>query len=135
MLVVGDLWIRGLLLVISWFVVCMIILFWLKILKQILKFLNLKLMIESICLSTKISLAKVMPKIGQEKNLLLILWWKLIHRLIKLKGLKREKIIASFHENDLLLSILSMSNYPEPYSHTRDSSIVLVKITKSLKDN
>ena len=92
-------------------------------------------MIESICLSTKISLAKVIPKIGQEKNLLLILWWKLIHRLIKLKGLKGEKIIASFHENDLLLSILSMSNYPEPYSHIRDSSIVLVKITKPLKDN
>ena len=135
MSVVDDLWVRGLLLVISWFVVCMIILFWLKILKQILKFLNLKLMIESIFLSTKISLAKVMPKIGQEKNLLLILWWKLIHRLIKLKGLKGEKIIASFHENDLLLSILSMSNYPEPYSHIRDSSIVLVKITKPLKDN
>ena len=53
----------------------------------------------------------------------------------KIKRFKGEKIIASSHENDLLLSILSMSNYPEPYSHIRDSSIVLVKITKPLKDN
>ena len=40
---------------------------------RVIKFLNLKLMIESGLLSTRIFLAKITPKIGQEKYLLLIL--------------------------------------------------------------
>ena len=34
---------------------------------------------------TKVFLAKITPKIGQDKYLLLILWWKLIFGRIKLK--------------------------------------------------
>ena len=62
----------------------LIILIRLKTLSQILKLLNLKWMIESELLSTNIFLIKVILKIGQEKYLLLILFWKLILWHIKL---------------------------------------------------
>ena len=55
-----------------------IILVWLKKLKQIIKFLNLKLMIELKLLSIKIFLVSVVLKIDQEKYLLSISFWKLI---------------------------------------------------------
>ena len=51
----------------------LIILAWVGKLHQFMKFLNLKLLIESELLSTTIFLAKVILKIGQEKYLLLIL--------------------------------------------------------------
>ena len=35
----------------------------------------------------------------------------------KIKDLNREKIIGSFYEKELLLSILWISHYPEPNSH------------------
>ena len=53
-----------------------IILLWLKKLRQILKHLNLKLVIGSGQLSIRIFLAKVTPIIGQEK------YWKLILELV-----------------------------------------------------
>ena len=52
---------------------------------QVTKQLSLKLVIESELLSTKIFLAKVALKIGQNKYLWLILCWKLIVGLVKLK--------------------------------------------------
>ena len=63
----------------------LIIVFWLKKLRLILKFLNLELMIESGLLSIGTFLVNITLKIGQEKYFLLILVWKLILRLIKLK--------------------------------------------------
>ena len=47
-------------------------------LKLIIKLLNLNLMIESELLSIGILLVNVTLKIGQEKYLLLILFWKII---------------------------------------------------------
>ena len=63
----------------------LIILLWVKKLRQILKVLNLKLMIESELLSTRIFLVNVTLKVGWEKYLLLILFWKITLRHIKLK--------------------------------------------------
>ena len=57
----------------------------LKNLKPILKLLSLKLMIESELLKIIIFLVKILLKIGQEKYILSILCWKLIHWFIKLK--------------------------------------------------
>ena len=54
-------------------------------------------MIESELLSTKIFLAKVTPKTDEEKYLLLILGWKLIHGH-GTKDSNGEKIIESFYE-------------------------------------
>ena len=51
----------------------LIILFYLNKLRQILKHLNLKLVIESRLLSTRIFLAKVTLETGQDKYLFLIL--------------------------------------------------------------
>ena len=63
----------------------LIIVFWLKKLRLILKFLNLELMTESGLLSIGTFLVKITLKIVQEKYFLLILFWKLILGLIKLK--------------------------------------------------
>ena len=63
----------------------LIIVFWLKNLRLILKFLNLELMTESGLLSTGTFLVKITLKIRQEKYFLLIQFWKLILGLIKLK--------------------------------------------------
>ena len=52
-------------------------------------------MIESELLSIKIFLVKVTLNIGQEKELLSILFWKLILGLFKLK-----KILGSFYEKE-----------------------------------
>ena len=57
----------------------------LKKMRLILKFLSLKLMIELESLSIIIFLVKATLKIGQEKYLLLILFWEQILGLIKLK--------------------------------------------------
>ena len=51
---------------------------WLKKMRQILKTLTLKLMIESELQSIRIFLVEVTLKIGHDKYLLLILFWKLI---------------------------------------------------------
>ena len=66
----------------------MIILLWLNKMKQIIALLNLKLMIESESHRSRIFLVKVTLKIGQEKYLLSILFWKLIQRHIKFKWRK-----------------------------------------------
>ena len=71
-------------------------------------------MIELELPSIIISLVNVTVKIGQEKYLLSILFWKLIPGLMNLKDLNREKIIGSFYEKELPLSKLLMSYYPEP---------------------
>ena len=63
----------------------LIILLWLKKLSEILKLLNLKSKVESELLSIKTVLVQVLLRIGQEKYLLLILFWKLILGKIKLK--------------------------------------------------
>ena len=63
----------------------LIILLLSKKLGPILKPLSLKLMIELELLSIRIFLVKVILKIGQEKYLLSILFWKLILGLINLK--------------------------------------------------
>ena len=60
----------------------LIILLWLKKLKRIIKLLNLKLMIQLELLNKKIFLVGITLKIGHEKYLLLILFWKLILGLI-----------------------------------------------------
>ena len=62
----------------------LIVLLWLKKLRRILKLLSLKLMIWSELLSIKIFLVQFTLKIGQEKYLLLIPFWKLILRITKL---------------------------------------------------
>ena len=59
--------------------------FWLKKIETNPKLVSLKLMIESELLSIRIFLVKVTLNIGQEKYLLLILFWKLIPGLMKLK--------------------------------------------------
>ena len=58
-------------------------------------------MIESQLLSIKIFLVKAKLNVGQKKHLLLILFWKLILRHIKLK-IEREKKKC---KKELLLSI------------------------------
>ena len=63
----------------------LIILLWVKKLRPILKLLSLKLMTELELLIIKILLVKATLKIGQEKLLLLIRFWKLIFGFIKLK--------------------------------------------------
>ena len=63
----------------------LIILFWLEKMRPILKHLDLKLMTESGLLGIRIFLVKIILKIGQEKYLLLILFWKLLLGQIKLK--------------------------------------------------
>ena len=63
-----------------------IILLWKKKLNQVIKLLNLKLVIQSELLSIRIFLVKVSLKIGQEKYSLSILSLKLI------LGLKKSKI-------------------------------------------
>ena len=61
------------------------ILIWIEKLKQIIKFLNLKLIRKSELLSIRIFLVNFTLAIGQEKYLLSILFWKLILGNIKLK--------------------------------------------------
>ena len=51
-------------------------------------------------------LVKVTLKVGKEKYLLLILFWKLILGLIKVKDLNGKKVIGSFCEKELLLTRL-----------------------------
>ena len=63
-------------------------------------------MTESEWISIRMFLVKVTLKIGQEKYLLPILFWKLILGLMKLKIYTKEKIIWSFYEKELLLNIL-----------------------------
>ena len=52
-----------------------------------------------------IRIKKVILKIGQEKYSLLILFWKINPWTYKIKDLNGEKIIESFYEKELLLSI------------------------------
>ena len=47
----------------------------------------------------------------------------------KIKDLNREKIIRSFQEKELSLSILQMSYYPEQDSHIRDKVKVLLDLS------
>ena len=64
-------------------------------------------MAESEWISIRMFLVKVTLKIGQEKYLLPILFWKLILGLMKLKiYTKKKKKIWSFYEKELLLNIL-----------------------------
>ena len=81
------------------------ILIWIEKLKQIIKFLNLKLIRKAKLLSIRIFLVNFTLTIGQEKYLLSILFWKLILGNIKLK-IWTKKIIGSFYEKELLLSKL-----------------------------
>ena len=62
-------------------------------------------MIESELLSIRIFFVKVTVKIGQEKCLLLILFWKLLLRLMKLKIWTKKKS-ETFYGKELLLSKL-----------------------------
>ena len=47
----------------------------------------------------------------------------------KIKDLNGEKMIGSFYEKELLLSILLMSYYPQPDSHIRDKVKVLLDLS------
>ena len=67
-------------------------------LRPILKVLSLKSMIQSELLSIRIVSVKDALKIGHEKYLLSILFWKLILGFIKIKSLNREKTIGRFYE-------------------------------------
>ena len=55
-------------------------------------------MIQSELLSIRIVSVKDALKIGHEKYLLSILFWKLILGFIKIKSLNREKTIGRFYE-------------------------------------
>ena len=70
-------------------------------LRQILKLLNLRSVIDRRLQSIRIFSMKVIPKVGQKKYLWLILCWKLT-----IKYLNRETIIESFNEKELLTSML-----------------------------
>ena len=101
----------------------LIILLWLKKLRQTLNLLKLQLVIESELLGTKIFIAKITPKIGPNKYFLLILC---LLRHIKLKIYMEKKIIGSFYDTWMLLIKLKMNFYPEPDNHTRDKVKVLL---------
>ena len=79
----------------------LIILLSLNKLRQILKLLNLRSVIDRRLQSIRIFLIKVIPKIGQKKYSWLILCWKLT-----IKYLNGETIIGSFNEKELLTSML-----------------------------
>ena len=79
----------------------LIILLLLNKLRQILKLLNLRSVIDRRLQSIRIFLIKVIPKIGQKKYSWLILCWKLT-----IKYLNGETIIGSFNEKELLTSML-----------------------------
>ena len=76
-------------------------------------------MIQSELLSIRIFLIKVALKIVQEKYVIIDSILKTNLRTYKIKELNGEKIIGTFYEKEFLLSILSMSYYPEPDSHIR----------------
>ena len=59
-----------------------------------------KEIIESKLLSIKIILVNVIPKIGQERYLLSILFWKLVLGLMKLKIYTEKKSLEVFMKND-----------------------------------
>ena len=79
----------------------LIILLLLNKLRQMLKLLNLRSVIDRRLQSIRIFLIKVIPKIGQKKYSWLILCWKLT-----IKYLNGETIIGSFNEKELLTSML-----------------------------
>ena len=79
----------------------LIILLLLNKLRQMLKLLNLRSVIDRRLQSIRIFLIKVIPKIGQKKYSWLILSWKLT-----IKYLNGETIIGSFNEKELLTSML-----------------------------
>ena len=79
----------------------LIILLLLNKLRQILKLLNLRSVIDRRLQSIRIFLIKVIPKIGQKKYSWLILCWKLT-----IKYLNGETIIGSSNEKELLTSML-----------------------------
>ena len=86
--------------------------FGLKRLRRILYYLNLKWMIVPELLSIRIFLVKFKLNIGQEKYLLSILFWKKNFQTktnpwsYKIEDFKKEKIIGSFYEKELLLRLL-----------------------------
>ena len=79
----------------------LIILLLLNKLRQMLKLLNLRSVIDRRLQSIRIFLIKVIPKIGQKKYSWLILCWKLT-----IKYLNGETIIRSSNEKELLTSML-----------------------------
>ena len=79
----------------------LIILLLLNKLRQILKLLNLRSVIDRRLQSIRIFLIKFIPKIGQKKYSWLILCWKLT-----IKYLNGETIIGSSNEKELLTSML-----------------------------
>ena len=102
---------------------------WLRKLREILTLLNLKEMIKSELLSIKMFLVKVTMKIGREKYLLSILFWKLILGLInKCKELNRKKNERKFLWKTIVDESLS-SHYPESHSHIRNKVKVVIDLT------
>ena len=47
----------------------------------------------------------------------------------KFKYLREEKIIESFYEKELLLTISWMSYYPQPNSHNRDKIKIVLNLS------
>ena len=77
-----------------------------KTLRPILKLLNLKLMIELEILSIQLFLVKVILKIGQEIFIFIIeSGSKTIPWTYKIQDLNREKVIESFYEKELLITL------------------------------
>ena len=75
-------------------------------------------MIELELLSIKFSLRKVTLKIGQEKYVLLITFWKLIlKKEVEIKDMNGENVTGSFYEKELLRNKIEMSCYPETESY------------------
>ena len=85
-------------------------------------------MIQSELLSIRIFLIKVALKIVQEKYVIIDSILKTNLRTYKIKELNGEKIIGTFYEKEFLLSILSMSYYPEPDSHIRTKIKVVLDL-------
>ena len=87
-------------------------------------------MIESELLSTRPFLVKIALKIGQEEYLFIFdSALKTNPWTYRIKDLNREKIIGSFYEEELLLSKLYMSYYPEPDNHIREKVKVVLQLS------
>ena len=109
----------------------LMILLWIGKSTQILKLLNLKLVIDSGSQKgQKAFLANATEKISQKNHFLLILVSKLIHGRIKSK----KQIIGSCYEKEFLLTKLLMSFCQESNFHVKDNvNLVLYLLSYTTK--
>ena len=105
----------------------LIILFWLKNLGRVLKLLNFKVNIRiRITNYNNNNFSKGYTENWSGEVFIINSVLKTNPWTYKIKDLNGEKLIESFHEKKLLLSILSMNYYLEPDSHIRDKVRVVL---------